>query len=180
MLRAHLHELAILLLRLDQKRALGRVVAAGLFNIDMLARLEAGDRHRGMPVVRGSDGDGVHILQLKDVAKILVNGGRGTHFALHIAGKLLHRIAIHIAYIGDPGCVLVCLESGKMSIGAAMKADHSKVEAIIGAEDLAIALGGRSDRQTRGSYCKGVEKFTSSNQFVSPFEQRKCGLSIFG
>ena len=41
LLRAHLHELAVFLLRLHQHGALGRIVAARLFYIDVLARLQA-------------------------------------------------------------------------------------------------------------------------------------------
>ena len=40
LLRAHLHQLAVFLLRLHQQRALPGIVAAGLFDIDVLARLQ--------------------------------------------------------------------------------------------------------------------------------------------
>ena len=59
---AHLHQLAIFLLNLDQQRALGGVVAAWFFNIDVLAGLHAGDGHRRVPVVGHGNGDGVNIF----------------------------------------------------------------------------------------------------------------------
>ena len=41
LLRAHLHYLAVFLLRLNQQGSFGGVVAAGLLDVDMLARLQA-------------------------------------------------------------------------------------------------------------------------------------------
>src|ERR1035437_1928291 len=75
LLRALLHELLILLLSLDQQGPLGRNVAAWLFNVDVLARLQGGDRQRGVQVVGSGDGDGVYVLLLEDLAKVLVAGG---------------------------------------------------------------------------------------------------------
>ena len=54
-----------------------------------------------------------------------------------------------------------------MSIGAAVQADHRKIEAIIGSHDLGVALGGRSNRETRRSYGHSVEKLASSYHFYS-------------
>ena len=50
-------------------------MAAWLFNVDMLARPQAGDGHGGVPVFGSGDGDGVHVLRLKDMAKVSVRGG---------------------------------------------------------------------------------------------------------
>ena len=61
-----------------------------------------------------------------------------------------------------------------------MNADHGKVEAIVGADNLAIALGGRSNRQTCRSDSKRINKFTSSYQFFSPSKQHVRGLFICG
>ena len=75
LLGAHLHQLAVFLLRLDEQRAFGGVVAAGLFNVDVLARLQAGDGHGRMPVVGRGDGDGVYILEFQDLAEVLSVAG---------------------------------------------------------------------------------------------------------
>src|SRR4029077_999001 len=46
LLRAHLYELSIFLLRLHQHLSLGRIVAAWFFHIDMLTGLQPGNGHR--------------------------------------------------------------------------------------------------------------------------------------
>ena len=48
-----------------------------------------------------------------------------------------------------------------MSVPAPIQADHRKVEAIVGTEDLAIALCRSSDGQPRCAHCKSIEKLTS-------------------
>jgi hypothetical protein len=62
-LGSHLNVLAVLSLSFDKERALSRIVAARLFNIDVLAGLEAGDCHRSMPVVGCGDGYGVDVFR---------------------------------------------------------------------------------------------------------------------
>src|ERR1039458_214367 len=47
----HLHELLIFLLRLNEERSLGRIVATGLFYVDVLPSLKSCDGHRSVPVV---------------------------------------------------------------------------------------------------------------------------------
>ena len=79
LLRAHLDELAVFLLRLDEQCAFGGVVAAGLFNVDVLAGLEAEDRHGCVPVVGRGDGDGVDVFLLQDLAEVLIGFGGGAH-----------------------------------------------------------------------------------------------------
>src|ERR1700685_3819746 len=59
-----------------------------------------------------------------------------------------------------------------MRVGAPIETDDSKVETIVGAENLTIALGGGSDSQSSRAYREGVEEFTSCNQFVSPSNQQ--------
>ena len=76
LLGAHLHQLAVFLLRAHQQRALGGVVAAGLLDVDMLAGLQSGDGHGRMPVFGRGDGDGVHILLFENVAEVAVHAGR--------------------------------------------------------------------------------------------------------
>ncbi len=72
LLGAHLHQLAVFLLRFDQQRALAGIVAAGFFNVDVLPGLKSEDGHRRMPVIGRGDGDGVDILALENLAKVLL------------------------------------------------------------------------------------------------------------
>jgi len=62
----------------------------------------------------------------------------------------------------NAGGAAVRLERREMSVGAPVKADHGKVQAIVGTEYLAIAFSRASHRQTRRSNRKGIEKLTSS------------------
>src|SRR5271156_6070523 len=147
LLSPHLHELLILLLSLHQERPFGRVVAAGLFYIDALTRLQPGNGHRSMPVVGSGDRDSVHILLLKDVAKVLVGRGRLTHLFLCAVSKLLEDVAVYIADIRNSCSILIGLERRKMSVGAPIQPNNGKIETIIGAENLTIALCCRFDSQ---------------------------------
>src|SRR6202034_1733384 len=71
LLRAHLDELAVFLLRTDEKRAFGGIVAAGFFDVDMLARLQSEDGQGCMPVIGRGDGDGVNIFEGENLAEVL-------------------------------------------------------------------------------------------------------------
>ena len=94
-----------------------------------------------------------------------------------VVGKLLQDVAIDIANMGDARRFLVPLESSEVRIGSRVEPDDGKVEAIVGAHDLAVAFGSRTNRQTSGSNSKCVEKLTSSNQFASPFERQRWRLA---
>ena len=161
LLGAHLHHLAIFLLRLHQHRPFGRVVAAWLLDIHMLAGLEAGDGHRSMPVVRTGDADGVHILLLQNLAKILFRRGSRPHRLLGCGSKFLEDIAVYIADVRDAGALFVRLERREVRIAAAVESDHGKVQAPVRAENLAIASGVGADCQPRCSYRKCIDKLTT-------------------
>src|ERR1035437_4135963 len=87
---------------------------------------------------------------------------------LRTIDKPFQDVAVHVANMRDAGGVLICLESGKMSVASPMEADNCKIDAIIGAENLAITFGGRSNRQTCSTYRERVKEFTSSHHLVSP------------
>ena len=61
----------------------------------------------------------------------------------------------------------VRLERREMSVGAAIQTDHGKVEAVIRAKDLAIALCRSSHGQSRRAHGKCIEKLTSCNHHFS-------------
>ena len=54
-----------------------------------------------------------------------------------------------------------------MSVGAAVQTNHGKVEAVIRAKDLSIALCRRSHRKSRRAHGKCIEKLTSCNGHFS-------------
>ena len=55
LLRAHLHDAPVFLLRFDQQLAFARIVSARLLEVDVLARLHREHRHRRVPVIRRGD-----------------------------------------------------------------------------------------------------------------------------
>jgi hypothetical protein len=81
----------------------GGIVAAGFLDINVLAGLQSGKRHRGMPMVGRGNGDGVDLFQFENLAKVFFRHGRFAHFPLHALGKLLENPAVHIADMGNSG-----------------------------------------------------------------------------
>src|SRR6185437_10021294 len=163
----HLDLLAVLALGLDEQSALGGVVAAGLFDVNVLACLKSEDGHRCVPVVGRGDGDGVYIFGGEGLAEVFVGGGRIAELLLDGAGELVESVAVDVADVGDLRMLLVCLERGEVGIGAAVEADYGKIDTVIGTKNLGIAFGGRADSKARCSYCKTVEKFTSRDHISS-------------
>ena len=78
----------------------------------------------------------------------------------------------------DAGSILVRLQAVEMRIASRMEADNGKVKAIVGAQNLSVAFGGGLNSKARRAYCKSIEKFTSCNQFVSPFKPAKCASEL--
>src|SRR5271170_140589 len=70
-----------------------------------------------------------------------------------------------------------------MRVSPPIQADDCKIETIISAKNLPIALRRRSDRQTCRSHCKRVEKLASCNHLFSFPTSRPIVLSgrgLFG
>ena len=61
-------------------------------------------------MVGSGDGNGVHVLLLEDLAKVLVAGRSIAQFMFRDACKLCQNLAIHVADMGDTGGILVCHE----------------------------------------------------------------------
>ena len=59
-----------------------------------------------------------------------------------------------------PG-MLVRLQRGEVRITAAVQSDYGKVQALVGAENLAIAFGVGADCQPRRPHSKYIEKLTT-------------------
>jgi hypothetical protein len=68
---AHLHEATVLPRRGDEHFRLPRILAAGLFNVDVLARLERQQGCRRVPVIRQGEEDGVERLVIERRTEIL-------------------------------------------------------------------------------------------------------------
>jgi hypothetical protein len=161
LLGAHLDQLFVFLLGLDQHFAFGGIVAAGFFDVDVLAGLKTGDSHRSVPVIGRGDGDGVDIFLFKNFAEVFFGCGRLAHFLLHAVGEFVEDVAIDVAHVRDAGGAFVGFERGEVGVGAAVETDYGKVEAIVRADDTAVAFRGGTYGVSCGGGCKSVEKFTS-------------------
>jgi hypothetical protein len=179
LLRAHLHQLAVFLLRLNQQCTFGGVVAAWLLYVNMLTRLQTGDGHRSMPVVGAGNADGIHVFLLQDLAEVLLLCGRVTHRLLGLGGELIHCLGVHIAHVRDAGAILISLQRRQVGVPAAVDPDHRKIQAIVGAENLSVALSVGPDSQPGRSYRKRVEKLTTINH-ISPFVSipQRAGICV--
>ncbi len=167
LLRAHLHELAVFLLRADQECAFAGVVAAGFFNVDVFAGLQAQNRHRRMPVIGRGDRNGVNFFQFEHLAEVLICFGAAAHHFFRGGGKFGHDVGFHIADIGDIRCRLIGFQRRQMRVGAAVEANHGEVEALVGAHDLPVALCGVADSEAGCAHSKCVEKFPSRDHLFS-------------
>src|ERR1700686_263372 len=99
--------LLILLLSLDQQRSLRRIVAAGLFNVDVFARLKGSNGQGRVPVVGSRDGNDVPFLLLQNLTKVLFTCRSIPKLMLRHAGKLRTDIAVDVANMRNPRGVLV-------------------------------------------------------------------------
>ena len=170
LLRTHLHQLAVLLLRFDQQSSFSGVMAARLLHIDMLSGLQAGDGHGRMPVFGRGDGDDVHIPLLKNIAEVADHGRTVAEFLLGAVGVLLEDVGVHIDHMRDSRRLPVGAQRGEMRIGAAIEADDGKVETIVGTENLPITFRAGGNRQSSRSEDKCVNKIASSDHcFLRPF-----------
>ena len=132
LLRAHLHQLAVLPLRLDQQCALRRIVAAWLFYVDILSRLQPGNRHGRVPVIGRGNRNCIDIFLRENFAEVLGRRSGVSHLLLHAVGKLFQGVTVDVAHMRDVDGIAVGLQRGKMRISAAMQSNYGKVQAIVG------------------------------------------------
>jgi hypothetical protein len=95
-LRAHLHHTLVPPGGLDHQPPLANVVAAGLLDVDVLARLAGQDCGRGVPVVGRGDGHGIDCLVVEDFPQV---GHRMVGLTLLL--RLLRAAAVGVADVGD-------------------------------------------------------------------------------
>src|SRR5204862_2738000 len=71
LLHADLDDPLVVILGLDDGGSFGEVVREGLFDVDVLPCGTGGDGQRGVPVVRGADGDGVELFAGQQLLEFL-------------------------------------------------------------------------------------------------------------
>src|ERR1700691_3759549 len=111
--------------------------------------------------------DRVHVSLFENPAKVYVSRGSLAHLLLRTAGELLENIAVHTADMRDTGGVPIRLERREMGVGAAIKTDNGKVEAVIRTKDLAITICSTCNGYARRAGGKCIEKLTSCNHHFS-------------
>ncbi len=167
LLVADLDELAVLLLGLDEEFALARVVAGGLFDVDVLAGLEAVDGHGGVPVVGHGDGDDVDVFGGEDLVVVAFGGG-GVAELLGGGGDVLGEDGgLDVADVGDAGAFGVVLERREVGVAAAIEADDREVEAVVGAGDLGVAFGGGGDCCSGCGEGEAIDEGTTRDHWFS-------------
>src|SRR5881394_2375011 len=87
-----------------------------------------------MPMVRGGDGDGIHILALEQLSDV-AEGLYGHAFVALLLLLLAQDGVVDVAQAGD-AAALHLPESFQVALPAPAKADHGDADVVIGARDL--------------------------------------------
>src|SRR5438105_828616 len=119
--------------RVNNASAFPDVMADGLFDIDVLARLHGPDGGQGVPVVWRGDADGVDALVVHDAPQIL-HDTRLRPLTLH--GKLHGRSddgGIDVAKVRHDAIVSPGI-TGHMAAALPAHADNGDIETFIGAD----------------------------------------------
>ena len=101
LLVANLDQLSIFLLRGHNQFAFARILARGFFHINVLAGLEAENRHRRVPVVGCRNRNGIDFFRFEGVAEIAFGLRRIAKHLLGFGGKLGANVVVHVADVGD-------------------------------------------------------------------------------
>lgn len=109
--------------------AFGDAGGEGLFDIDVLAGLEGGDRGQGVPVVRRADETGVDIVPLNHAPEILHRCGSPAPQLFDAVGGDGNAVVVDVANHGDFG-VGVGEERGDIAGGDAAPADQADADTI--------------------------------------------------
>ena len=137
---------------------------AGLFHVNVLARLTRPDSHQGVPVIGCCNRNGIDRLVLQKLANVHVSGWLGNALFLHCRHTLAHNILVDVAHRGD----LNVLQLGKVpdvihttSADAANRHSHP----IVGTEDPVRPGYERHpacSRQTRGARHAPLEETSAA------------------
>jgi hypothetical protein len=110
------------------------IVAAGLFDENVLARLASPDRPQGVPMIRCRDRHGVDVAALQQLLLVLIGRRPVTEGLLHVGGPLAKDVQVDIAERGDPHA-RHGPESVDVVLAAAVDANDRQIDAIVGARD---------------------------------------------
>ena len=132
-----------------QGTALGDRHRAGLFAVDVLARLRGQDRQEGVPAVARGDQDGVNVLAFPEI--------------IHVR--------VHLAVVGP--VVLVDLRLDGFAPLVAGIADRTELHVVLSQEGLEIALSAPADPETGDVYPVARRNGTSQTKNASRDEQRR-------
>ena len=150
LLHANLEDdIAVLLFKFNQEPVLRKVVAGGLFQVNMLAGFGRDHGTVGMPMVRDRQGHRIHILFLDHLMD--VGGGLRlvTELLLCLRKALFHLLAIHFT---DPGDFHV-RHVGKVAQvcqAAAFQPNHGNPYPAAGSAYRGVAFGTRQARNRGG------------------------------
>ena len=118
-------------------------------------------------------GDGVDILLLKDGTKVFVRHRGFAHFLFCRVGEFLKRITVDVAHVRNTGSVLVGFERGKVSIAATVQTNDSKVQAVVGTENLTVTFRGSTHSKASRANGNCIEKLTSREHVSSRQEHKE-------
>ena len=166
LLIAHLHELAIFLLRFNQHLSFGGIVAAGFFQIHVLAGLQAGNGQRGMPMVGRGNRDGVDLFGLEDFAEVFLCRRYLSCFLLYCVGELVQDVAVHVAHMRDACGRPVRFQGREVCVAAPVQPNDGKIQAFVGTQDPGIASCGPGNKSRR-PYGKRIQEFASRHHCFS-------------
>jgi hypothetical protein len=139
-LRAVLNDALEAARRIDGHSAFVNVVAARLFNIDILSRLAGPDGHQRMPVIGRGDRDGIEVLVIERLANVgdhrwlisaVFDFGLGPHF---------EQARVGIDQVGD-FYILHLRPLADVRSAAAVDAGHADTDGLIGAKKVSGGLG---------------------------------------
>jgi hypothetical protein len=155
----HLHQFTGFFLLGHQPFTFLRIVAAGLFEVDVLTGFEGHDGHRGVPVVGGGDDDGVHVPVVEEAAEILV--AARAHFGYFVDAFLgfLYRSDVHIAD-AEHEAVFGTGEYLGQLVAPAVSAKDGNIHPAVSSQDVA-ADHRRGNGETSGGDGSGFEEFSS-------------------
>ena len=134
---------------LDHAPPFPDVVAAGLLDEDVLARLAGPDRAQGVPVVGRGDRYGVDAAVREQLLLMLIGRRLVAERLLHVGGSLGQDVQIDVAERGDPD-VRHRAERVDVVQAAAPDADDRQVDAVVGTGGLSGGPGRRPAGSRRG------------------------------
>ena len=130
------------------------VMRAWLFHIHVFPGLARPDGHQRVPMIGRSDGNGVDIFVLEQLANIDVGFGLGQSQLLDIPEALVQHVFIHIAQGGNL-CPWNTRKTAEVIVAATSHSANCHPDTIIGAQDSGVA--GCRDAPSSAGYARAGE-----------------------